>query len=307
MTEVQDACGDHGHRHDGPGHGRGPGAGRPTRSRCTTRAPRRSSGPRRATSWPGACSTGSRRRRRGRLGALRERRRGRARGRRVRDRGHPREPRAQAAGLRRVRAARRAGGILASNTSGIPATKIAANLRAPGAGRRHALVQPAAPHPDDRGGARRADEPGGRRRHVRARQRHRLLPLPAQEGGARLRREPRSCTRSCASASRSWTRASWAWRSWTSTSSGASATSSRSSRRCSCWTWRAWTSTPPSASYLNPDLSNAGRGLADHPGLVAQGRLGMKTKGGLFDYTDEEVGALRAQRAAASSWSSARR
>ena len=35
--------------------------------------------------------------------------------------------------------------------------------------------------------------------------------------------------------------------------------------------------------------------------LVAKGRLGMKTKGGLFDYTDEQVGELRAQRAAARS------
>ena len=32
--------------------------------------------------------------------------------------------------------------------------------------------------------------------------------------------------------------------------------------------------------------------------LVAKGRLGIKTKGGLFDYTDEQVGQLRAQRGA---------
>ena len=77
--------------------------------------------------------------------------------------------------------------------------------------------------------------------------------------------------------------------------SGASATSWRSSRRCSCWTWRAWTSTPRSASYLNPDLSNTAE-VSPTIGrdLVAKGRLGMKTKGGLFDYTDEQVAALRA-------------
>ena len=30
--------------------------------------------------------------------------------------------------------------------------------------------------------------------------------------------------------------------------------------------------------------------------LIAQGRLGMKTKGGIFDYTDEQIEQLRAQR-----------
>jgi 3-hydroxyacyl-CoA dehydrogenase len=52
------------------------------------------------------------------------------------------------------------------------------------------------------------------------------------------------------------------------------------------------------ASYLNPDLSNATDVSPTIKDLVAQGRLGMKTKGGLFDYTDEEVGSLRAQRGA---------
>jgi 3-hydroxybutyryl-CoA dehydrogenase/5-formyl-3-hydroxy-2-methylpyridine 4-carboxylate dehydrogenase len=52
------------------------------------------------------------------------------------------------------------------------------------------------------------------------------------------------------------------------------------------------------ASYLNPDLSNATEVSPTIRGLVEQGRLGMKTKGGLFDYTDEEVGQLRAQRGA---------
>lgn len=52
------------------------------------------------------------------------------------------------------------------------------------------------------------------------------------------------------------------------------------------------------ASYLNPDLSNAADVSPTIGKLVEQGRLGIKTKGGLFDYTDEEVGQLRAQRGA---------
>jgi 3-hydroxybutyryl-CoA dehydrogenase/5-formyl-3-hydroxy-2-methylpyridine 4-carboxylate dehydrogenase len=52
------------------------------------------------------------------------------------------------------------------------------------------------------------------------------------------------------------------------------------------------------ATYLNPDLSNAAEVSSTIRDLVAQGRLGLKTKGGLFDYTDEQVGQLRAQRGA---------
>jgi len=52
------------------------------------------------------------------------------------------------------------------------------------------------------------------------------------------------------------------------------------------------------ASYLNPDLSNAAEVSPTIRSLVEEGRLGMKTKGGLFDYTDEQVGQLRAQRGA---------
>jgi 3-hydroxybutyryl-CoA dehydrogenase/5-formyl-3-hydroxy-2-methylpyridine 4-carboxylate dehydrogenase len=50
------------------------------------------------------------------------------------------------------------------------------------------------------------------------------------------------------------------------------------------------------ASYLNQDLSTE-KGLSSTiADLVAQGRLGMKTKGGIFDYTDEQIAELRAQR-----------
>ena len=50
------------------------------------------------------------------------------------------------------------------------------------------------------------------------------------------------------------------------------------------------------ASYLNQDLSNE-KGLSTTiQALVDQGRLGMKTKGGIFDYTDEQIAELRAQR-----------
>jgi 3-hydroxyacyl-CoA dehydrogenase len=52
------------------------------------------------------------------------------------------------------------------------------------------------------------------------------------------------------------------------------------------------------AGYLNPDLSNAAEVSPTIRSLVEQGRLGIKTKGGLFDYTDEQIGQLRAQRGA---------
>ena len=52
------------------------------------------------------------------------------------------------------------------------------------------------------------------------------------------------------------------------------------------------------ASYLNPDLSNTAEVSPTIRDLVERGRLGLKTKGGLFDYTDDEVGQLRAQRGA---------
>jgi 3-hydroxyacyl-CoA dehydrogenase len=52
------------------------------------------------------------------------------------------------------------------------------------------------------------------------------------------------------------------------------------------------------ASYLNPDLSNAAEVSPTIRDLVERGRLGLKTKGGLFDYTDDEIGQLRAQRGA---------
>ena len=50
------------------------------------------------------------------------------------------------------------------------------------------------------------------------------------------------------------------------------------------------------ASYLNQDLSNE-KGLSTTiQKLVDEGRLGMKTKGGIFDYDDEKIAQLRAQR-----------
>ena len=51
------------------------------------------------------------------------------------------------------------------------------------------------------------------------------------------------------------------------------------------------------ASYLNPDLSNSGEVSSTIRDLTSQGRLGIKTKGGIFDYTDEQIGQLRAERA----------
>ena len=56
------------------------------------------------------------------------------------------------------------------------------------------------------------------------------------------------------------------------------------------------------ASYLNPDLSNTAEVSPTIGAQVAKGRLGMKTKGGLFDYTDEQVGRA-ARPARRSRWS----
>lgn len=52
-------------------------------------------------------------------------------------------------------------------------------------------------------------------------------------------------------------------------------------------------------SYLNKDLCNRTDVSSTIQDLIEQGRLGMKTGGGLFDYTPEQIAALRAQRAGA--------
>jgi 3-hydroxybutyryl-CoA dehydrogenase/5-formyl-3-hydroxy-2-methylpyridine 4-carboxylate dehydrogenase len=51
-------------------------------------------------------------------------------------------------------------------------------------------------------------------------------------------------------------------------------------------------------SYLNRDLSTSGEVSSTIRGKIAEGRLGMKTGGGLYDYTPERIDQLRAQRAA---------
>ena len=146
--------------------------------------------------------------------------------------------------------------ILASNTSGIPITKIAEDLEHPERVIGHALVEPAAPDPDDRDHPRRADLRGRHRRDSGARTADRLLPLHAQEGGARLRREPgplRDHARVPRPRGRGRRRRA---RSSTSTSSGASATSSRSSRRWQLLDMAGLDIYTAVASYLNQDLSN---------------------------------------------------
>ncbi len=52
------------------------------------------------------------------------------------------------------------------------------------------------------------------------------------------------------------------------------------------------------ATYLNPVLSNASEVSTTIQALTGRGRLGIKTKGGIFDYTDEQIGQLRGERAA---------
>jgi 3-hydroxyacyl-CoA dehydrogenase len=50
-------------------------------------------------------------------------------------------------------------------------------------------------------------------------------------------------------------------------------------------------------SYLNQDLSTSGEVSATIREKIDQGRLGMKTGGGIYDYTPEQIDELRAKRA----------
>ena len=50
-------------------------------------------------------------------------------------------------------------------------------------------------------------------------------------------------------------------------------------------------------SYLNKDLSTSGEVSSTIRELIDQGRLGMKTGGGIYDYTPEQIDELRAKRA----------
>jgi 3-hydroxyacyl-CoA dehydrogenase len=51
-------------------------------------------------------------------------------------------------------------------------------------------------------------------------------------------------------------------------------------------------------SYLNQDLSTSGEVSSTIRDLIDKGRLGMKTGGGIYDYTPEQINELRAKRAA---------
>ena len=51
-------------------------------------------------------------------------------------------------------------------------------------------------------------------------------------------------------------------------------------------------------SYLNQDLSTSAEVSSTIRGLIDEGRLGMKTGGGIYDYTPERVEELRAARSA---------
>ena len=50
-------------------------------------------------------------------------------------------------------------------------------------------------------------------------------------------------------------------------------------------------------TYLNPDLSTKGEVSSTILDLIDKGRLGMKTGGGLYDYTPERIAELRGERA----------
>ena len=158
--QSSETCSGDRHRDDGPGDGRGAGPRPGSRRRSTTSAPRRSSGRRRGVrAGRAACSSGSRRRRtdggslrfESDLGAG-------ARGRGLRARGGAGEARAEARGLPQFeqhvgrRRDPRLEHLRASRSRRSPT-----RLRASRARRRHALVEPAAPDPDDRGDPGRAD------------------------------------------------------------------------------------------------------------------------------------------------------
>jgi 3-hydroxybutyryl-CoA dehydrogenase/5-formyl-3-hydroxy-2-methylpyridine 4-carboxylate dehydrogenase len=51
-------------------------------------------------------------------------------------------------------------------------------------------------------------------------------------------------------------------------------------------------------SYLNKDLATSGEVSKTIRDKIDQGKLGMKTGGGMYDYTPEQIGELRAKRAA---------
>jgi 3-hydroxyacyl-CoA dehydrogenase len=51
-------------------------------------------------------------------------------------------------------------------------------------------------------------------------------------------------------------------------------------------------------SYLNQDLSRSGEVSSTIRDRIAEGKLGMKTGSGIYDYTPEQIQQLRAQRAA---------
>jgi 5-formyl-3-hydroxy-2-methylpyridine 4-carboxylic acid 5-dehydrogenase len=51
------------------------------------------------------------------------------------------------------------------------------------------------------------------------------------------------------------------------------------------------------SSYLNPDLSKSGEVSQTIRDLASKGRLGMKTGGGIYDYSPEDIEAKRAERA----------
>jgi 3-hydroxybutyryl-CoA dehydrogenase/5-formyl-3-hydroxy-2-methylpyridine 4-carboxylate dehydrogenase len=51
-------------------------------------------------------------------------------------------------------------------------------------------------------------------------------------------------------------------------------------------------------SYLNQDLSTSGEVSSTIRDLIEENRLGMKTGGGIYDYTPEQIEALRTRRAA---------
>ena len=186
--------------------------------------------------------------------------------------------------------------VLASNTSGIPITKIADGLRASRARRRHALVEPAAPDPDDRGDPGRADRAGRRRRDVRPRSRIGYHPVVEKEVPGFVENRilyaiMRECLdlvdRGIIDPEGLDLNVRWGI--------GYKLAVIGPMELLDMAGLDIYNAV---GSYLNQDLSTSGEVSSTIRDRIAEGKLGMKTGSGMYDYTPEEIDQLRAERAA---------
>ena len=251
------------------------------------------------SAWSRACSSASRSRSRRRRRCASSPTRRRARGRRARARGDPRALELKQQVLARDRGPDLRRGDHRVQHLGHPDHEDRGEARPPRARDRLALVQPAAPDPDERGDQRRAHRAGGDRGDRGADAAHRLPPGDAEEGGPRLRREPRAL-RDHARVPRARRRGRDRRRgARPRASSGGSATSSRSCRRSSCWTWPGSTSTRRWRASSTPTSPTSRASRRPPPTCATRVASGSRPARGFFEYTPERVAELQQQRGAA--------